>query len=115
MNILRHTDADFSEQIARLGSQSSLFDPVIEQRTREIIEAVRARGDDAVLELTKRFDGAKLLADQLPLTTAELMNASLRADESLRVAVAISNKNIAAFSRKSLRKNWSVRNAQGAK
>ena len=115
MNILRHTDADFSERISKLGSQSSLFDPLIEQRTRDIIEAVRTRGDDAVLELTERFDGAKLFADQLRASTAELMNASLKADSHLREAVAISSRNIAAFSRKSLRKNWSARNSQGAK
>lgn len=114
MNILRHSDADFSERISKLASLSSLFDPLIEQRTRDIIEAVRTRGDEAVLELTERFDGAKLLADQLPVTTAELMNSSLKADGSLRAAVAISNKNIATFSRKSLRKNWSATNAQGA-
>ncbi len=49
------------------------------------------------------------------VTRPELLAASLRADESLRAAVALSAKNIEAFSRKSLRKNWSARNAQGAK
>ncbi len=115
MNILRHTDAGFSQQLAELAELSSLFDPVIEQRAREIIEAVRTRGDAALLELTLRFDGAKLAADQLPITTAELMNASLKADDGLREAVAKANKNIAAFSRKSLRRSWSARNVQGAR
>src|SRR4029453_16288798 len=100
-NILRHTDAVFSEQVRKLASLWSLFDPLIEQRTRDIIEAVRTRGDEAVLDQPERFGGANLLAGQLPVTTAELMNASLKADESLREAVATANKNIAAFSRKS--------------
>jgi histidinol dehydrogenase len=115
MNITRHTDADFAERLAQLTAPSSLFDPVIEERARAIVDAVRTRGDAALLELTERFDGAKLTADQLRVSPAELMTASLRADESLRTAVATSAKNIEMFSRKSLRKNWSARNAQGAK
>jgi histidinol dehydrogenase len=93
---------------------SSLFDPVIEQRTRAILEDVQARGDAALLELTARFDGAQLTADQLPVTQAELLTASLRADPALRAAVSDAEKNIAAFARKSRRKNWQTRNSHGA-
>ncbi|MBI2948718.1 MAG: histidinol dehydrogenase [Verrucomicrobia bacterium] len=114
MRIVRHTDADFDAQLRRLTAPSSLFDPIIEQRTRAIIDAVQARGDRALLEFTERFDGALLLPDQLAVTTAELMNASLKADEALRQAVQSARKNIESFSRRSLRKNWSARNAQGA-
>src|SRR5882757_10507386 len=115
MNITRHTDADFAERLAQLTAPSSLFDPVIEERARAIVDAVRTRGDAALLELTERFDGAKMTAEQLRVSQPELLAASLAADESLRAAVATAGKNIAAFSRKALRKNWSARNAQGAK
>jgi histidinol dehydrogenase len=115
MKIIRHTDGNFADSLRELTAPSSLFDPGIEERTRAILEAVRTRGDDAVLELTERFDGATLTAEQLKVTQPELLAASLKADESLRSAVALSAKNIEVFSRKSLRKNWSGRNAQGAK
>ena len=115
MNVIRHTDADFAARLRQLAASSSLFDPVIEERARGIVEAVRTRRDAALLEFTERFDGAKLTADRLRVTAPELLDASLRADESLRAAVALADKNIAHFSRKSLRKNWSARNAQGAK
>jgi histidinol dehydrogenase len=115
MNVIRHTDADFAQRLGQLTAQSSLFDPVIEERTRAIVEAVKTRGDAAVLEFTERFDRAKLTAEQLAVTAPELLAASLRADESLRSAIAVAVKNIGMFSRKSLRKNWSARNAQGAR
>jgi histidinol dehydrogenase len=115
MNITRHSDADFSEKLACLTAPSSLFDPVIEERVRAIINEVKSRGDAALLEFTKRFDGAELTAAQLLVTTEEFLDASLRADDSLRAAVATAAKNIAAFSRKSLRKNWSARNSQGGR
>jgi histidinol dehydrogenase len=114
MIVARFTDANFPERLRELTAPSSLFDPGIEQRTRAILEDVQRRGDEALLELTERFDGAKLRADQLVVTQAELVAASLKADNSLRMAVAAAEKNIASFAKKSLRKNWRMRNSHGA-
>ena len=115
MKIVRCTDTHYARKLRAVTAASSLFDPGIDQRTRAIVEAVQARGDAAVLEFTERFDGAKLAAGQLAVTHAELLAVSLKADAPLRQAVAIASRNIAAFARKSLRKNWSARNAQGAR
>jgi histidinol dehydrogenase len=114
MNVLLHTDPKFAEQIKRLSATSSLFDPLIEQQTRAIVEAVQVRGDAAVLDFTERFDGAKLNREQLSVTDAELITASFQASEPLRAAVAEASKNIENFAKKSLRKNWLMRNAHGA-
>lgn len=115
MKIARYTDTNFAEQLRDLAAASSLFDPAIDQRTQAILAAVQQRGDAAVLEFTERFDGAKLTAERLTVTQAELLAVSLQADAALREAVAIASQNIEAFARKSLRQNWSARNAQGAK
>jgi histidinol dehydrogenase len=114
MNILRHTDRGYENQRTTMVQASSLFDPEVEARARAIIEAVKERGDDAVLEFTQRFDGATLTAEQLAISAAELMAASLQADPQLRAAVAEADGNVAAFARKSKRKNWSARNSHGA-
>ncbi len=114
MKVIRHTDKNFPERLRELTAPSSLFDPVIEQRTRAILDAVQNRGDDALLEFTEKFDGAKLSTDQLAVTQAEFMAASLEADAALRAAVAEAEKNIAGFARKSLRKNWQTKNSHGA-
>lgn len=114
MNVIRHTEQNFAARIRELALASSLFDPTVEHRTREIVEAVRARGDAALLELTERFDGAKLEVDELSVGTAELMTASLAADEGLRAAVNEAEKNIANFAKKSKRRGWSARNSHGA-
>ena len=114
MNVLRPTHPGFAGKLRSLTTQSSLFDATIEQRARAILEDVHTRADAAVLELTERFDGARLTADQLKVTRAELVAASLRADEGLRAAVETTRKNVGSFSRKSLRKDWRAKNAQGA-
>jgi hypothetical protein len=87
MNTIRYTDASFSRRLRAMAAASSLFDPVIEQRTRAIFDDVRARGDAALLELTERFDSARLSVEQLPVTQAEFVTASLKADDSLRAAI----------------------------
>jgi len=115
MRILRCHDPDYAAQVRKLTTSSSLFDRTIEERTRAIVEGVYLRGDAAVLEFTERFDGAKLALHQMVVTAPELLRASLRADARLRGAVALATKNIEAFARKSLRRGWSMRNAQGAK
>src|ERR1041385_6910576 len=114
MRVMSFTDADFAGRLREVTAPSSLFDPVIEQRARAILDDVRARGDDALLALTERIDGAKRPAEQLAVTQAEHMAASLKADEPLRSAVAEAEKNIAAFARKSRRKEWWMRNSHGA-
>ncbi len=114
MRVIRHSDSDFAAQLAEVTAASSLFDPIIEQRTRAILDDVAARGDEAVLELTERFDGAKLSAEQLAVTKEELLAASLKADRSLRAAIGETEKNVAAFARKSRRKDWQGKNSHGA-
>jgi histidinol dehydrogenase len=114
MKIVRATDKDFGARLREAAADSSLFDVEIEQRTKEILHDVFIRGDDAVLEFTEKFDGAKLSAGQLAVTQAELMAASLKADGSLRAAVAEAEANIASFAKKSKRKDWSGKNSHGA-
>lgn len=115
MNVIRFTDRNFPEQLRALTTASSLFDKGIEERTRAILDAVYTRGDAALLELTERFDSARLTTEGLAVTTPEFLDASLQADPALRQAIAVAGKNIEEFSRKSLRRNWSARNSQGAK
>jgi histidinol dehydrogenase len=114
MKVIRFSDANFVQKLREATAASSLFDPEIEQRTRAILDDVQIRGDAALLEYTERFDGAKLVADRLAVTQAELFNASVAADESFRAAVAEAERNVTAFARKSLLKNWRMKNSHGA-
>jgi histidinol dehydrogenase len=114
MNVTRYTDSDYAQRLRKITEHHTLFDSVIEQRARDILQDVEKRGDDALLELTERFDGAKLDPGRIAVTQAELMAASLQADESLRAAVAEADRNIASFAKKSRRKDWSMRNLHGA-
>jgi histidinol dehydrogenase len=109
MRTLRYDQADFDRAVAEACAASSLFDPEIEKGVDAIIDDVRARGDVAVSELTERFDRVKLAPEQFPVTASVP-----KVDAKLRRAIAAAQKNISAFARRSLRKDWRMRNAQGA-
>jgi histidinol dehydrogenase len=79
---IRRLDAaapDFDRVLAQLTAVDTAPDRAIEARVDEIIEAVRARGDAALLEYTNRFDrvGARSVAE-LEIPAAE-MHAALAA------------------------------------
>lgn len=115
MKVIRYTDPDFRAGLEGLAASSTLFDRTIEDRTREIIEAVQANGDQALIELTERFDRFKIGPDQLAVTQAEVLTATSAATDEFRRALKLAKANIEKFSRKALRKGWSIRNVQGAK
>jgi histidinol dehydrogenase len=110
MKILRHDQPDFDEALQKACAASSLFDPVVEEAVRDVIEQVRLLGDVAVLALTEQFDGVKLSAAGLRVT-----DPTPKVSPPLRRAISAASDNIAAFARRSLRRDWQMRNAQGAR
>ncbi|MBU2828012.1 histidinol dehydrogenase, partial [Acidithiobacillus ferriphilus] len=57
MNRLDTRNPDFAQQFHALHDWDANLDPQIEERVREIVAAVRDRGDAALREYTERFDG----------------------------------------------------------
>ena len=113
MNLIRHTDSGFPGKLNKLIAASSLFDPAIEQRTRDIIRDIEQHGDKALLRFTEQFDGAKLSPGQLGIAPAETKAAWQAIAPRIRKAIRLAKANVAFFARQSLRKNWQARNPQG--
>ena len=113
MQIIRYTDADFADQLRRL-DRRAVPSPEVESAVAEILDGVRRRGDLALVELTARFDGAALEPGQLRVGPEEMDAAQGTISSELRVAVAQSKANVTRFAKASLRRDWTMTNAQGA-
>jgi len=113
MKVLTHTSPSFAAALRKLDRRHI---PTAELQTyvAGIIGEVRKRGDAAVLEFAAKFDGASLTAKKLAVTPAELAAAHKSVPADVKQALAAAHKNVLAFARKGLRKNWRMRNAQGA-
>jgi len=113
MKTIRYTDADFATTAAALNRRAEASDAVREVVTG-VINAVRERGNTAVLEFTAKFDGVMLTADQLRIPQAVLEAAWEEAGIELKAALESSSRNVRTFAQRSLRQDWSQRNEQGA-
>jgi histidinol dehydrogenase len=107
MRILRHTDNQFIKTLATF-QRRAIPSPALETTVRGIVDAVRMRGDEAVLEYTAKFGGPTLTARQMRETRRAKVPPATTA------AIASSHANVRSFAQRSLRKGWQARNAQGA-
>ncbi|NBH70514.1 histidinol dehydrogenase [Clostridiaceae bacterium] len=77
-----------------------------EGRVREIVENVKNCGDEALLEYTKKFDGADMSADQLRVTEEEISQAFSQVDPSLLSVMKKSMENIRQYHEKQKQYSW---------
>jgi histidinol dehydrogenase len=114
MRIIRHTQKNFASAIRKLDRRSA--PPAgVEAIVKDIIEDVGKHGDRALIELSNRFDKAGFkTAKDLRVTEEELAAAEDAVDAKTKRAIAASRKNVIAFAKRSLRKDWSGKNSQGA-
>ncbi len=66
-------------------------------RVRPIIQAVRERGDEALVELTARFDHVQLSPDRLRVGQDEIEQAHKLLDQSVREAIEHAIRNVRTF------------------
>ncbi|MEL6229110.1 MAG: histidinol dehydrogenase [Cyanobacteria bacterium J06627_3] len=83
-------------------------DQVIEQEAtvREILNAVRRSGDEALLHYTTKFDEQTLTPSTLRISGAEIDTAYQQVSSELLKAIRLACKNIEAFHKQRLPKNW---------
>jgi len=114
MRILRHDQKNFASTLKKLDRRYA--PPAgVEAIVKGILDEVREKGDAALVELSNRFDKAGFTsAKQLRVTPAELAAADAAVDETTKKAIAASRKNVTDFAKRSLRKDWTGKNAQGA-
>ena len=77
-----------------------------EGTVQEVVDDVRARGDEALLEYTKKFDGAELSADNIRVTQAEIQEALSQVDPNLLAVMKKSMKNIREYHEKQKQYSW---------
>jgi len=111
-NLKRTSDQKKWDQfLAKRGSDFSK----VGARIDEVIQAVRRRGDSAILAYTERFDKVKLKKNDLLVPKSELKRAYNRISPSLKQALNLAKGNIVRFYSQTKRSSWSQTNCFGAK
>ena len=94
--IIQYSEIETNLQFALLFLREYTFDPDIERAVKEIIDAVRTRGDKAVLEYTRRFDGVN--PDSLDAVPQKLLRElHSQVDETFLTALREAIENVRDF------------------
>ncbi|MEN1760675.1 histidinol dehydrogenase [Anoxynatronum sibiricum] len=92
--------------IQELRDRQAGYDRQTEVVAREIIAAVKEKGDEALLDYTARFDKAALTPETLRVTEEEMEAAWQAVDEPYRQALETACGKITAFHQKQRQESW---------
>jgi len=100
-----------SDQVGRLLARKAALLSEAEAVVRPILEAVRKRGDRALVEYARRFDGFDRASVRVP--EKELLAAAKKLTPEFRAAVETASANIRAYAERQMPKEWTTQSAPG--
>jgi histidinol dehydrogenase len=114
MKLLNINDADFDQALAKLLDRDSAEDRAVEATVREIIDAVRAKGDAALIKYSQQFDGLDVKdAGALEIDAAQLEAAFASLDETLQTALSEAASRIHYYHQQEVSQSWSFTEDDG--
>lgn len=99
----------FLQAVDQANSVSDLSETVA-----DLLEKIRTGGNQALVELTLKFDGVKLNPGRLRLDPEEIKAAGKSLPPRIRKAIRESIRSVRDYHRPTLPKNWSEKNHHGA-
>ena len=114
ITLLDASDAGFRGQLDKLLDRSQQSQPEIESTVRSIVDDVRARGDAAVLEYTKRFDQNEVASvKDLELDPSRLKQAFEGLPETRATALQQASDRIRRYHERQKQESWSYTEDNG--
>ncbi|MDS4041967.1 MAG: histidinol dehydrogenase [Candidatus Competibacter sp.] len=111
---LNTADADFWARLEALTAWEGVADEAATVAVREIIAQVRGRGDDALLEYTRRFDRTEVArAADLEIPAERLHQALIAIPAHQRAALETAAARIRAYAERQKLESWSFTEADG--
>ncbi len=105
----------FEEAFARFLADKRELSADVDAVVAGIIEAVRTRGDEAVLDYTKRFDRVALTAATMRVTPAEIAAAAKACKPEALAALEFAHQRIAAYHQKQIPTDLHYTDAAGVR
>ena len=112
IEIFRPGDAGFAARLREIAERASAGDGDVEPAVRAILADVRARGDRALVEATRRFDRVDV-SGRLEISQGELRAAEAALEPGARRALRLAARRIRDFHRRQRQKGWQYRDVAG--
>jgi histidinol dehydrogenase len=98
--------AEVAELLSRLAARSVAFDAELLAQVSEIIDDVRRRGDAALIDYTRWFDGVEL--ESLRVSEVTLRDSAAKVDKDVLAALRLAIRNVRVFHERQLEKSWEI-------
>ncbi|NJK92966.1 MAG: histidinol dehydrogenase [Blastochloris sp.] len=108
MKRISHLEQDFDNRVAAVHDYTTP-PPEVVQTVRQIINDIRQRGDQALIEITNRFSSQQIDRSSLALT-----GRVPSPGPDVKKALLASQKNIVRFYKQQVPKSWKGKNVEGA-
>jgi histidinol dehydrogenase len=113
VRVLSTRERSFAQQFAAIRERGAGISAQVETQARKIVAAVRRRGDRALIECTRRYDGITLSPARLRVSDADIAAAQAAVAPAALRALRLAARRIAAFHRRQRARSWSYRDASG--
>ena len=116
IRIIRETERKVLDaMLKRLEARAVAFDPDLMRVVSSIIDDVRARGDEALIDYTARFDRVDLKATDLGVNEQTLNFSADNVDPRVLAALREAIKNVRTFHEHQLEPSWEISPADGVR
>ena len=114
MRILKYNETNFERKAAKIFNRQAVPADDLRLSVQKIISMVQRGGDKALSALTQKYDGASINSNDFLVKRGAITKAKNSVSSKVKKAVGISQVNVKDFALRGLRKNWKMKNAQGA-
>ena len=103
---LRKGSWKYDDRLKYLARRGEVLEEEYEKKVKEIIQLVRERGDEAIIDLTKKFDGLELTPETLEIPFEDLEKAYEDLEDDVREALEIAEERIRSFHEKQVERSF---------
>ena len=96
-----------------LAARSVALDAELMKLVASIVDDVRIRGDEALIDYTARFDRVELKQSELRISRDDLQRYAEGVNEAVRQALRVAIANVKGFHERQIEQSWSFKPAEG--
>jgi histidinol dehydrogenase len=116
IEVIRREEGERREaKLARVAARSVALDGELMRAVAVVLEDVRTRGDEAVVEYTERFDGVRLERGELRIGERQLRQSAQLVDARVREALREAIKRVRAFHEREREESWEMETGAGVR
>jgi len=110
---IKTTTEEGRELVLRLLNRFQESDTTCSSMVSEILKAVKERGDEALLEYTRKFDSPDFQLSQLQVTQAEFDRAHAQVDAAFKETLSLAVERLQFFHEQEMEKSWTMTRDDG--